>query len=48
MNNLLELLGVAAIIAGTWFVFWPAALVVGGLGLILIANGRERNRRGVS
>lgn len=49
MNQLLELLGLAAIIVGVAVVFWPAALVVGGLGLVLIANGRDRQaRRSVS
>lgn len=26
-------LGAALVVAGVWFVYWPAALVVAGLGL---------------
>ena len=35
----LELAGLAAISAGVAFVFWPGALVVAGLGLIVMAQG---------
>lgn len=36
-----QLLGVAAIVSGVWLVFPPAALVLGGVGLVLWAEGRK-------
>ena len=39
MQTFLELAGVGLIVAGVAFIFWPAAFVVGGAGLILISRG---------
>ncbi len=33
-TDVAEVLGVAAVTAGVWFVYWPAALIV--LGVLLI------------
>ena len=40
-STVLELLAMAAVVAGTAIIFWPAALIVGGLclGLIGYASG---------
>lgn len=35
----LELVGIGAIVTGVAFIFWPAAFIVGGVGLILISRG---------
>ena len=35
---LLELLGLAAIVAGVAFIFWPAALVVAGVAMIWVSR----------
>ncbi len=35
----LELAGLGLIVAGVAFMFWPASLVVAGVGLILISRG---------
>ena len=40
MNTILELLGFAAIVVGVAVVFWPAALITGGILLVLAANVR--------
>lgn len=42
----LELVGLAAIVAGVGFIFWPAALIAGGVGAIFISRGLSS--RGVS
>ena len=39
MQTFLELAGLAAIVIGVAFIYWPAALIVGGVGLILISRG---------
>jgi hypothetical protein len=36
VSTVLELFGMAAVVAGTAVIFWPAALIVGGLSLLLI------------
>lgn len=38
MKTLLELLGLAAIVAGVAFIYWPAALIVAGVLLAFGAN----------
>jgi len=38
----LEVLGLAAIVTGVAFMFWPAAFVVGGVGLIFVSRGLSR------
>lgn len=42
MNTLLEVVGLAALCAGVAFIFWPAALIVGGALLVIGANLRAR------
>ena len=39
MQTFLELAGIALIVTGAAFIFWPAAFVLGGVGLILISRG---------
>lgn len=39
MQTFLELAGITLIVTGVAFIFWPAAFVVGGVGLILISRG---------
>lgn len=39
VQTVLELAGLALIVAGVAFIYWPAALVVAGVGLILISRG---------
>lgn len=39
---LVFLLGLGALVAGVWFMYWPAALVVGGLILMALAIGGMR------
>jgi len=38
--------GLAAIGAGVWFIFAPAAPIVGGAGLVALGLLRSRARRG--
>jgi len=42
VTTTLELAGIAAIVAGVAFMFWPAAFVVGGAGLIFVSRGLSR------
>lgn len=42
LTTVLEMVGVAAIVAGVAFIFWPAALIVAGVGLILVSRGVVR------
>ena len=42
LTTVLELGGLAAIVAGVAFIFWPAAFVVGGAGLIFVSRGLSR------
>lgn len=35
-STLLELIGMAAVVAGAAFIFWPAALILGGICLCVI------------
>lgn len=37
-TTLLEVLGLAAIVAGVAFIFWPAALIVGGAAAIWVSR----------
>jgi hypothetical protein len=37
LRNSLELAGYAAIVFGVWRIYPPAAWIVGGLGLLLLA-----------
>lgn len=37
----MELLGIAAIVAGAWMIYEPAAFIVGGLILFIIAQIKE-------
>ncbi len=39
VQTVLELAGLSLIVAGVAFIYWPAALVVAGVGLILISRG---------
>lgn len=36
VSTVIELIGMVAVVAGTALIFWPAALIVGGLGLLAI------------
>ena len=36
VSTIIELFGMAAVVAGTAFIYWPAALIVGGIGLCAI------------
>jgi len=36
VSTILELLGMAAVVAGAAVIYWPAALIIGGLGLCVI------------
>lgn len=45
VNALLELLGLALIVAFVWLMFWPAALLVGGALLVVAANVRQGRAR---
>lgn len=37
LTTLLEVAGAALIVAGVAFVFWPAALIVAGAGLLAVS-----------
>lgn len=37
ISTLLGFLGVALVVAGVAIIYWPAALIVGGIGLVRIA-----------
>ncbi len=39
VTTVLELVGIAAIVVGVAFIYWPAAFIVGGVGLILVSRG---------
>lgn len=41
-TTLLELLGLVSIVAGVAFIFWPAALIVAGIGALWLAREIER------
>ena len=41
VNLLLALLGAALVVAGVAFIYWPAALIVAGLGLLALGFFRE-------
>lgn len=36
VSTVLELIGMTAVVAGSAFIFWPAALIVGGVCLCAI------------
>lgn len=38
VTTVLEIVGLAAIVAGVFFIFWPAALIVGGAALVFISR----------
>jgi len=42
LTTVLELLGLILVVAGVAFVYWPAALVVAGVGLLWISRGISR------
>lgn len=42
ITTLLEVAGIGLVVAGVAFVFWPAALVVAGVGLIVVSRGVSR------
>jgi hypothetical protein len=42
MTTGLELAGIGLVVAGVAFMFWPAAFVVGGVGLIFVSRGLSR------
>jgi hypothetical protein len=42
LTTLLEVLGIVAVVAGVALMFWPAAFVVGGVGLIFVSRGLSR------
>lgn len=37
-----EIVGLAAVVAGVWMIFVPAALIVAGLGVLALAWGASR------
>ena len=37
LSTVLDVLGAALIVAGVAFVFWPAALIVAGIGLLAVS-----------
>lgn len=39
VTTVLELAGIGLIVAGAAFIFWPAAFIVGGLGLVIVSRG---------
>lgn len=39
---LIEIAGVVAVTVGVGFIWWPAALIVGGIAAVLIAQGMDR------
>lgn len=39
VTTVLELVGIAAIVVGVSFIYWPAGFIVGGVGLILVSRG---------
>lgn len=41
-RNWLQAAGIAAVLVGVWMVFPPAAVVLGGLALVLFAQGGEK------
>lgn len=43
-TTLLEVLSLVAIVAGVAFIFWPAALIVAGVGGLWFARELERGR----
>jgi hypothetical protein len=45
LNDLMEWVGFAALVAFAWFVWPPAALLVLGLVLVVVANLRAAKRR---
>lgn len=42
LTTILELLGLASVVAGVAFIFWPAALIVAGAALIWISREVSR------
>lgn len=42
LTTLLEVLGIVAVVLGVAFMFWPAAFVVAGVGLIFVSRGLSR------
>lgn len=42
VTTVLELVGIGLIVAGVALVFWPAALVVAGVGAIFVSRGMSR------
>lgn len=42
LTTVLELLGLGLIVAGVAFVYWPAALVVAGAGLLFVSRQVSR------
>lgn len=41
-TTVLELAGIGLVVAGVAFIFWPAALIVAGVGLVLVSRGISR------
>ncbi len=44
-SGVAELGGMAAIVAGTWMVYEPAAFVIAGIGSVLWAQGKRASAR---
>lgn len=42
LPDIMEVVGFAAVLAGLWWVSPPMALVVGGVGLVLVAQVQGR------
>jgi hypothetical protein len=42
VTTVLELVGIGLIVVGVAFIFWPAAFIVGGGGLLLLSRGLTR------
>ena len=41
--TLLETFGIAALTVGVAFIYWPAALIVGGVAVVFLAQGMNRS-----
>lgn len=42
----MEVVGLAAILVGAWFIMWPVAVLVGGMMLVVGANMPPRPAHG--
>ena len=42
LTTVLELAGIGLVVAGVAFIFWPAAFVAAGVGLLFVSRGLSR------